>query len=119
MSLGWTYSGLSPFFRVKFWKKEFVGSGVESSAGEKKREGSGRTVDWIWGKRNGRRRSVRGGGGSDMTGVSSDGSTDGGGVVVEKYKCPKIRNNRFSSSVTKLHYLKGLTTKSRRKMKTI
>ena len=41
------YSGWSPFFRVKFWKKEFVGSGVERSAGLKKREGSGRTVDWI------------------------------------------------------------------------
>jgi hypothetical protein len=35
------YSGWSPFFRVKFWKNEFVGSGVERSAGEKKREDQG------------------------------------------------------------------------------
>jgi hypothetical protein len=68
---------------VKFWKKEFVGSGVERSAGEKKREGSGRTVDWIRGKRNGWRCSVRCGGGSDMIGVSGgggDGDGDGRGV---------------------------------------
>jgi hypothetical protein len=83
MRYGWTYSGWSPFFRVKFWKKEFVGSGVESSAGEKKRGGSRRTMDWIWGKRNGRRCSVSGGGGSDMIGVSSGGSAGGGGVAVE------------------------------------
>ena len=38
---------------MKFWKKEFVGRGVERRVGEKKREGSGRTVDWVLGKRNG------------------------------------------------------------------
>lgn len=47
------YSGWSPFLRVKFWKKEFVGRGVERRVCEKKREGSGRTVDWVLGKRNG------------------------------------------------------------------
>jgi hypothetical protein len=39
------YSGWSPFLRTKFWKKEFVGRGVDSRFGEKKLEGSGRTVD--------------------------------------------------------------------------
>lgn len=47
------YSGWSPFLRTKFWKKEFVGSGVERRSGEKKREGSETTVDWALGKRNG------------------------------------------------------------------
>lgn len=50
---GWMYSGWSPFLRVKFWKKELVGRGEERSEGEKKVEGSGRTVDWAWGKRKG------------------------------------------------------------------
>lgn len=44
------YSGWSPFFRTKFWKKEFVGSGVETRLGEKKLEGSGRTVELVCGK---------------------------------------------------------------------
>jgi hypothetical protein len=39
------YSGWSPFLRTKFWKKEFVGRGVDSRFGEKKLEGSGRTVE--------------------------------------------------------------------------
>lgn len=47
------YSGWSPFFRVKFWKKEFVGRGVERSFGEKNTEGSGRTEDCTPGKRKG------------------------------------------------------------------
>lgn len=49
MRYGWMYSGWSPFLRVRFWKKEFVGRGDERE-GEKKVEGSGRTVDWVWGK---------------------------------------------------------------------
>jgi len=40
------YSGVSPFCRTKFWKKEFVGSGDERRFGEKKFEGSGRIVEW-------------------------------------------------------------------------
>jgi len=47
------YSGWSPFLRTKFWKKEFVGRGVDSRFGEKKLEGSGRTVDCICGNRKG------------------------------------------------------------------
>lgn len=47
------YSGWSPFLRTKFWKKELVGKGVDKRWGEKKVEGSGRTVDWVWGKRKG------------------------------------------------------------------
>lgn len=47
------YSGWSPFLRTKFWKKELVGRGEERSRGEKKGEGSGRTVDWAFGKRKG------------------------------------------------------------------
>lgn len=39
------YSGWSPFLRAKFWKNEFVGGGVERALGEKKVEGSGRTVE--------------------------------------------------------------------------
>jgi len=44
------YSGWSPFFRTKFWKKEFVGSGFERRVEEKNSEGSGRTVDCASGK---------------------------------------------------------------------
>lgn len=39
------YSGWSPLLSVKFWKKLFVGRGAERSSGEKKSEGSGRTVE--------------------------------------------------------------------------
>lgn len=53
MRYGWIYSGWSPFLRVKFWKKEFVGRGVERRFGAKKAEGSGRTEDWTLGKRKG------------------------------------------------------------------
>jgi hypothetical protein len=52
---------------------------VERSAGEKKMEGSGRTVDWIRGKRNGPKGWICGGGDSDMIGISG-GGRDGGGV---------------------------------------
>lgn len=31
--------------RTKFWKKEFVGRGLDRSFGEKKLEGSGMTVE--------------------------------------------------------------------------
>ena len=41
------YSCWSPFFRTKFWKKEFVGSGLERRFEEKNLEGSGRTVDCV------------------------------------------------------------------------
>jgi len=47
------YSGWSPFLRTKFWKKELVGSGEETSSGEKNTDGSGRTVDSVLGKRYG------------------------------------------------------------------
>ena len=47
------YSGWSPFFRTKFWKKEFVGSGFERRFGEKKLEGSGTTVESTFGNRKG------------------------------------------------------------------
>lgn len=46
------YSWTSPFFKVKFWKKELVGKGEERRSGAKKRDGSGRTVDVAAGKRN-------------------------------------------------------------------
>ena len=36
---------LVPLLRTKFWKKEFVGSGVERRFGVKNLEGSGTTVD--------------------------------------------------------------------------
>ena len=42
-------SGLSPFLRTKFWKKELVGSGGVS-LGEKKVCGEGRTVELVSGK---------------------------------------------------------------------
>lgn len=79
------YSGWSPFLRVKFWKKEFVGSGVERSAGEKKSEGSGRIVDWIRGKRNGLRGWITGGGGSDMIRISGGGGGGGGGGGLRRF----------------------------------
>jgi hypothetical protein len=47
------YSGVSPLFRTKFWKKEFVGRGVDKRFGEKKLEGSGRTVESVCGNRKG------------------------------------------------------------------
>jgi hypothetical protein len=43
------YSGWSPFLRTKFWKKEFVGRGVDRRFEEKNLEGSGRTVDLVCG----------------------------------------------------------------------
>jgi hypothetical protein len=43
------YSGWSPFLRTKFWKKEFVGRGVDRIFGEKNLEGSGRTVEFLCG----------------------------------------------------------------------
>ena len=39
------YSGMSPSLSTKFWKKELVGSGAARSAGAKKQDGSGTTVD--------------------------------------------------------------------------
>jgi hypothetical protein len=45
MEYGWMYSGMSPSLSTKFWKKELVGSGAARSAGAKKRDGSGTTVD--------------------------------------------------------------------------
>lgn len=51
MRYGCMYSGWSPFLSSMFWKKEFVGRGAERRWGEKKREGSGRTVDCVSGKR--------------------------------------------------------------------
>lgn len=45
------YSAWSPLFRTKFWKKEFVGSGFLTRYGGKKIEGSGRTVEFVSGKR--------------------------------------------------------------------
>jgi hypothetical protein len=47
------YSGASPLLRTKFWKKEFVGRGVDSKFGEKNLEGSGRTVELPCGNRKG------------------------------------------------------------------
>lgn len=47
------YSAWVPLLRQKFWKKEFVGRGEERRLGEKKREGSGTTVDCARGKTNG------------------------------------------------------------------
>lgn len=47
------YSGWSPFLRTKFWKKEFVGRGVDSKFGEKKFVGSGRTVEFVCGNMKG------------------------------------------------------------------
>ena len=41
------YSGVSPLWRTKFWKNEFVGRGVESRLCEKKFEGFGRTVELV------------------------------------------------------------------------
>lgn len=44
-----------------------MGNGFWSRSGEKKVEGSGRTVDCVWGKRNGEFGSLRiGSGGGDM-----------------------------------------------------
>lgn len=66
------YSGWSPFLRVKFWKKEFVGGGVESRFGEKKLEGSGRTVECACGNVKGDDcfvlRGIIGGGDGDRSG---------------------------------------------------
>jgi hypothetical protein len=39
--------------RTKFWKKEFVGRGVDSRFGEKNLEGSGRTVELACGNTKG------------------------------------------------------------------
>jgi hypothetical protein len=47
------YLGWSPFLRTKFWKKEFVGRGVDSRFGEKNLEGSGRRVESACGNRKG------------------------------------------------------------------
>lgn len=55
------YSGWSPFLRVKFWKNELVGRGDERRFGEKKRDGSGRTVASARGKRYGAEEFDRGG----------------------------------------------------------
>lgn len=71
------YSGWSPFLRAKFWKNELVGRGDERRFGEKKRDGSGRTVASAWGKRYGAEDADRGGvGGGDM--VASSGGGSGG-----------------------------------------
>lgn len=51
MRYGCMYSGWSPLLRTKFWKKELVGRGEARVLGEKKREGSGRTVDCVSGNR--------------------------------------------------------------------
>lgn len=55
-----------------------MGRGAERRVGEKKSEGSGRTVDWVLGKRNGCRGWVCGGGGCMMG--DSGGGGDCGGV---------------------------------------
>lgn len=47
------YSGWSPFFKTKFWKKEFVGKGVDKRLCAKNWDGSGRTVDFAFGNRKG------------------------------------------------------------------
>jgi len=44
------YSGVSPSLREKFWKKEFVGSGVDRRFGEKNLEGSGTLAEFVCGK---------------------------------------------------------------------
>ena len=49
MAYGWMYSGMSPSFSTKFWKKELVGSGAARSVGAKKRDGFGTTVDVVRG----------------------------------------------------------------------
>ena len=77
------YSGWSPFFRTKFWKKEFVGSGFERRFGEKKLEGSGTTVESTFGNRKGECFLVwdivnlRGGDRSGGNGVEGDRGGDG------------------------------------------
>ena len=53
---------------------------MERRVGEKKRDGSGRTVDWVLGKRNGLVNGLRDSGVGGGSGCEGDGDL-GGGVV--------------------------------------